>query len=62
MSDRSKWKHLIPAFTAAVRNYRRVSKVRLLSAQRREAITAPLYHYTDRKRHHRRAKDVVYGL
>jgi hypothetical protein len=48
MSDRSLWKPLSPAFTAAVRTYDRASKVRLLNAQRRDAVTAPLYHYTDR--------------
>jgi hypothetical protein len=48
MSDRSLWKSLSPAFTAALRSYDRASKVRLLNAQRRDAIKAPLYHYTSR--------------
>jgi hypothetical protein len=48
MSDRSLWKPLTLAFTAGVRSYDRASKVRLLNAQRRDAIKAPLYHYTSR--------------
>jgi Protein of unknown function (DUF2971) len=48
MSDRSDWKPLSPAFTAAVRRYEHASRARLLKTQERNAVTAPLYHYTTR--------------
>jgi len=47
LTDRSQWKPLGPAFKAAVRAYARASTARLLAADSRNAITAPLYHYTD---------------
>ncbi len=48
MTDPSQWKQLSPAFTAALRAYDRASCVRLRNVQVRNAIMAPLYHYTDR--------------
>lgn len=48
MTDRSQWKPLSPAFTAALRAYDRASIVRLRNAEVRNAPTAPLYHYTNR--------------
>jgi hypothetical protein len=48
MTDPSEWKPLSPAFTAALRRYNQAARVRVLGAQRRDAITAPLFHYTDR--------------
>jgi hypothetical protein len=48
MTDPADWKPLTPAFTAALRKYDQAARARLLRAQRRDAITAPLYHYTDR--------------
>jgi hypothetical protein len=47
MTDRSQWRPLSPAFTAAVREYDRTSRARLLAREARDAVTAPLYHYTD---------------
>jgi hypothetical protein len=47
MTDRSQWRPLSPAFTAAVRDYERTSRARLLARDARDAVTAPLYHYTD---------------
>lgn len=47
MTDRSQWRPLSPAFTAAVRDYERTSRARLLARDGRDAVTAPLYHYTD---------------
>jgi hypothetical protein len=47
MIDRSQWQPLSPAFTAAVREYDRTSRVRLLARDARDAVAAPLYHYTD---------------
>jgi hypothetical protein len=49
MTDRSQWKPLTPAFTAALRQYDSTSRVRLRTAEVRSAITSPLYHYTDRR-------------
>ena len=48
MIDRSQWKPLSPAFTAALRAYAKASSVRLQNTQARNAITTPLYHYTTR--------------
>ena len=48
MTDHSRWKPLTPAFTAAIRAYDQASRVRLRNFQVRNAITAPLYHYTNR--------------
>jgi hypothetical protein len=48
VTDRSQWKPLSPAFTAALRTYLRASRVRLRNAEARNAPTAPLYHYTNR--------------
>lgn len=45
---RSAWKPLSPAFTSAVRRYEHASRARLLKIQERNAVTAPLYHYTTR--------------
>ena len=47
MTDRSKWKPLTPPYKAAIRAYDRESRGRLLDRDARDAITAPLYHYTD---------------
>lgn len=47
MIDRSQWLPLSPAFTAAIRDYDRASRARLLARDARDAVTAPLYHYTD---------------
>ena len=47
MTDRSKWKPLTPPYKAALRAYDRESRGRLLDRDARDAITAPLYHYTD---------------
>ncbi len=47
MTDRSKWKPLTPPYRAAIRAYDRESRARLLDRDARDAITAPLYHYTD---------------
>ena len=49
MTDQSQWKPLSPAFNDAVRRYDRSSRVRLDSLETRNAVRAPLYHYTDRK-------------
>lgn len=46
MTDPSQWKPLTPAFTAALRRYDRAAAARLRQAERRNAITTPLYHYT----------------
>jgi hypothetical protein len=48
MTDPADWKPLTPAFTAALRRYDQAARARVLGAQRRDAITAPLFHYTDR--------------
>jgi hypothetical protein len=48
MTDPVDWKPLSPAFTAALRTYDQAARARVLRAQRRDAITAPLFHYTDR--------------
>jgi hypothetical protein len=48
MTDPADWKSLSPAFMAALRRHDRAARARVLRAQRRDAITAPLYHYTDR--------------
>ena len=48
MTDPSQWKPLSPAFTAALRAYDRASRVRLRKVEERNAITTPLYHYTNR--------------
>jgi hypothetical protein len=48
MTDPANWKSLSPAFMAALRRYDRAAHARVLGARRRDAITAPLYHYTDR--------------
>jgi hypothetical protein len=48
MIDPADWKPLSPAFTAALRRYDRAARVPVVSTQTRDAITAPLYHYTDR--------------
>jgi hypothetical protein len=48
MTDPADWKPLTPAFSAALRRYDRAARGRVLGAQRRDAITAPLFHYTDR--------------
>ena len=47
MTDRSHWKPLGPAFKAAVRANEHASRIRLRARQARDAVTAPLYHYTD---------------
>jgi Protein of unknown function (DUF2971) len=47
MTDRRAWKSLSPAFTAALRAYDHASRARLRNAEVRNAVTAPLYHYTD---------------
>ncbi len=47
MSDRRNWKPLGPAFEAAVEAYTQSSRIRLLAADAHNAVTAPLYHYTD---------------
>lgn len=47
VTDPSRWKPLSPAFTAALRAYDRASRVRLRNVDVRNAITAPLYHYTN---------------
>ena len=47
MIDRSQWLPLSPAFTAAIRDYDRASRARLLARDARDAVTSPLYHYTD---------------
>lgn len=47
MIDRSQWKPLGSAFKAAVRAYARASNARSCAADARNAVTAPLYHYTD---------------
>lgn len=48
MTDPADWKSLSPAFMAALRRYDRAARARVLRAQRRDAVTAPPYHYTDR--------------
>jgi hypothetical protein len=48
VTDPSKWKPLSPAFTAALRKYEQGSRARLHNFQTRNAIMAPLYHYTNR--------------
>ena len=48
VTDPRQWKPLSPGFTAALRAYDRVSRVRLRNLEVRNAITAPLYHYTTR--------------
>ena len=48
MTDPSQWKPLSPAFTAALRSYDRASSVRLRNIEVRNAVTTPLYHYTNR--------------
>ncbi len=47
MTDRSKWKALTPPYKAAIRAYDRESRARLFDRDARDAIIAPLYHYTD---------------
>src|ERR1700690_3079448 len=47
MIDRRKWKPLGPAFKAAAEAYVQSSKTRLLAADAHNAVTTPLYHYTD---------------
>lgn len=47
MTNPADWKPLSPAFTAALRRYSQAARVRVLGAQRRDAITAPLFHYTN---------------
>ena len=49
MTDQSQWKPLSPAFKDAIRRYDRSSRVRLDSAETRNAVRNPLYHYTDRQ-------------
>ncbi len=48
MTDPADWKSLSPAFKAALRRYDQAARVRVLGAQKRDAVTAPLFHYTDR--------------
>ncbi|SHE69001.1 Protein of unknown function [Acidocella aminolytica 101 = DSM 11237] len=48
MTDPGDWKLLPPAFTAALRRYDQAAAARLRGVQRRDAIIAPLFHYTDR--------------
>lgn len=48
MTDPADWKPLTPAFMAALRRYDQAADARLRRVQRRDTITAPLYHYTDR--------------
>jgi hypothetical protein len=48
VTDPSQWKTLSPAFTAALRAYDRASRVRLRNVEVHNAVTAPLYHYTNR--------------
>ena len=48
MTDPADWKSLSPAFMAALRRYDRAARARVLRAQRRDAVTAPPYHNTDR--------------
>ena len=48
MTNPADWKSLSPAFMAALRRYDRAARARVLRAQRRDAVTAPPYHYTDR--------------
>src|SRR5271170_7362923 len=45
--DRRNWKPLPPILEAAVSAFDERSNVLLLAADARNAITAPLYHYTD---------------
>jgi hypothetical protein len=47
MTDRQKWKPLDPAFKAAAETYAQSRRTRLLAADVRNAVTTPLYHYTD---------------
>ena len=49
MTDRSQWKPLSPAFKEALRRYERSSRVRLRRTEADATVTAPLYHYTDRR-------------
>jgi hypothetical protein len=48
VTDPSQGKTPSPAFTAAIRAYDQASRVRLQSAGARNAVMAPLYHYTNR--------------
>ena len=48
MTDPADWKPLTPAFSAALRRYDCAARARVLRAQRRDAITVPVFHYTDR--------------
>jgi hypothetical protein len=48
MTDPAGWKPLTPAFTDAIRRYDRAQAFRVRNRQRRDAITTPLFHYTDR--------------
>lgn len=48
MTDPADWKPLTPALMSALRRYDQAADARLRGVQRRDTITAPLYHYTDR--------------
>jgi hypothetical protein len=49
VTDPRQWKPLSRAFTAALRAYDRASRVRLCNVEVHNAVTAPLYHYTNRR-------------
>ena len=47
MTDRNAWKPLTAPYKAAIRAYERESHTRLLDRDAHDAVTVPLYHYTD---------------